>query len=90
MPDAPRLGSSLCVIGRPPAALLLPMLIVGCFTARVFFIVVRVFQCVCVARSQLEAEGIGIDDARRTWRYLPAPAGGYAPVPEAEEDEWPW
>ena len=33
---------------------------------------------------QLEAEGIGIDDLRRTWRYLPAPTGGYnEPPPEA-------
>ena len=36
--------------------------------------------------SQLEAEGIGVDDVRRTWRYLPAPSGGYAPPPE--EDLW--
>ena len=34
--------------------------------------------------AQLEAEGIGIDDARRTWRYLSAPADGYAPVPDDE------
>jgi len=36
--------------------------------------------------ARLEAEGIGVDDARRTWRYLPAPAAGYAPPPETDLD----
>jgi len=33
---------------------------------------------------QLEGEGIGIDDLRRTWRYLPAPSGGYYAEPPPE------
>ena len=38
--------------------------------------------------AQLELEGIGIDDLRRTWRYLPAPKTGYAPPPAEAEESW--
>lgn len=34
---------------------------------------------------ELQAEGIGIDDLRRTWRYLPAPSQGYQEPPQ---DSW--
>lgn len=34
--------------------------------------------------ASLEAEGIGLDDARRTWRYLPPPPGGYVAPPRVD------
>jgi cysteinyl-tRNA synthetase len=34
--------------------------------------------------AALEAEGIGVDDASRTWCYLAAPVDGYEAVPEKD------
>ena len=44
----------------------------------------RNYEAADAILASLEAEGIGLDDARRTWRYLPPPPGGYVAPPRVD------
>ena len=46
------------------------------------------FEAADAILLQLEREGIGVDDLRRTWRYLPAPSGGYYAEPPPQDGLW--